>query len=219
MRFSRGGFVLNVSELSAHPGEVLTVTGSSGAGKTTLLALLSGLVATDAGTVTLDGTPVRGRDGAPHPGIAVALAARALVGSLTVGENLRLALQVRGLGPQSAKNSKGLQSPDSPEGTDRVAHALTRLDVGDLIDRRLGELSGGQVQRVSVARALVVEATVLLLDEPTSELDGASRELTLTALREEADRGATVVMSTHDTEDMSCDARIHLDEGKVVVHP
>ena len=76
------------------------------------------------------------------------------------------------------------------------------------------ELSGGQQQRVALARAFAGRATVLLADEPTSDLDAANRERMIAALRDEAARGAIVLMSTHDPEAAAqCDAELALDEG------
>jgi putative ABC transport system ATP-binding protein len=89
----------------------------------------------------------------------------------------------------------------------------------DLSDRLVEQLSGGQRQRVAVARALVVGPGLLLADEPTAELDAANRDRIVVQLRAEADRGAAVVLATHDPEVAArCDAEIHLVDGVVGGH-
>lgn len=201
VRVRRGAFELTVDRFDAPAGQVTAVMGPSGAGKTTLLSILGGLVPVTSGTVTCGDDPVP--SSTASAATAMALQSRALVGSLTVAENVATALRARGAAPADAAAG--------------AADGLARLKITDLADRRLGELSGGQVQRVSVARALVVGATVLLMDEPTSDVDEANRDLIIEELRAEATRGAVVVMTTNDAEvGAACDAQVHLDEGSVV---
>jgi putative ABC transport system ATP-binding protein len=89
------------------------------------------------------------------------------------------------------------------------------VGVGDLAGRLVTELSGGQLQRVAVARALASEPDVLLADEPTSELDEHNRDVVVGELRLEADRGAVVVLATHDPEVADlCDDELHLVDGR-----
>ena len=203
---TRGAFRLEVAQLHAAPGRMLAVTGPSGAGKTTLLSLLAGLLSPTSGTVRYAEEPVARSDGLPHPAMALALQSRALVPSLTAAENLAIALRAREIAPAVAAA--------------RAEEALGRLGIDDLADRLLGELSGGQLQRVSVARALAVGAEVLLVDEPTSELDEASRDVTVGALRAESDRGAVVVLTTNDPEiAQACDTQVRLDAGRLVASP
>jgi putative ABC transport system ATP-binding protein len=194
--------LLDGVDVEAAAGRILAVTGSSGSGKTTLLAVLGGLVAPTRGDVCLDGAPVGSRSGEPRPGTALVLQTYGLVPSLTATENVAVALRARGTTPREAVR--------------RSAAALDRVAVGDLAERLVSELSGGQLQRVAVARALAVEPEVLLADEPTSELDERNRDLVVAELRAEADRGAVVVLATHDPDVADqCDAELHLDEGRV----
>ena len=198
-----GGRVLDGVSVTARGGRLLAVTGSSGSGKTTLLSVLGGLVAPADGFVEYDGQRVDHRLGEPPTGTAFVLQTYGLVPSLSALENVSVALRARRTDPGAA---------------DRAAlSVLERLGVGDLADRLIAELSGGQLQRVAIARALVVEPEVLLADEPTSELDERNRDLVVEVLREQAERGAVVVVATHDPEVAAmCDDEVQLVDGVVV---
>lgn len=194
--------LLDDVSLVARSGRVLAVTGSSGSGKTTLLSVLGGLLRPDEGSATYGGAPVGTRSGEPRPGTAFVLQTYGLVPSLTAEENVSVALRARRVKPQDASG--------------RAQSALDRVGVGDLAERLISELSGGQLQRVAVARALAVEPDVLLADEPTSELDEVNRDLVVAEIRAEAARGAVVVLATHDPEVAAmCDDQLHLVEGAV----
>jgi putative ABC transport system ATP-binding protein len=194
--------VLDGVSLVARTGQMLAVTGPSGAGKTTLLSILGGLLAPTSGSVAYDGLPVGTRAGEPRAGTAFVLQTYGLVPSLTAEENVSIALRSAGVGPAEAVR--------------RATAALERVGVGDLADRLIQELSGGQLQRVAVARALAAEPDVLLADEPTSELDERNRDLVVGEIRAEALRGALVVLATHDPEVAEmCDDEIHLVDGQV----
>ena len=196
--------LLDGISVDALPGRMLAVTGSSGSGKTTLLSVLGGLLRPDTGEATYDGGPVGTRTGEPRPGTAFVLQTYGLVPSLTAEENVAIALRARSVAP--------------PEANRRAAAALERVGVGDLAERLVTELSGGQLQRVAVARALAVAPDVLLADEPTSELDERNRDLVVAELRTEAERGAVVVLATHDPEVAAlCDDELHLVDGRVAV--
>ncbi|CAN5580028.1 ABC transporter ATP-binding protein [soil metagenome] len=187
--------------LEARPGRVLAVTGASGSGKTTLLSVLGGLLRPDDGDATYDGQPVGNRSGEPRTGTAFVLQTYGLVPTLTAGENVAVALRARAVAPDEA--------------VERSRLALERVGVGDLAERLVTELSGGQLQRVAVARALAVEPDVLLADEPTSELDEHNRDLVVAELRREADRGCVVVLATHAPEVADlCDDELHIVDGR-----
>jgi putative ABC transport system ATP-binding protein len=201
-----GDPLLDDVSLEALPGRILAVTGSSGSGKTTLLSVLGGLIRPDAGEASYAGQPVGTRSGEPRPGTALVLQTYGLVPSLTAEENVAIALRARGTAAREASRQAG--------------QALDRVGVGDLAERLVTELSGGQLQRVAVARALAVEPDVLLADEPTSELDERNRDLVVAELRTEADRGAVVVLATHDPEVAElCDDELHLVDGRVTGMP
>ncbi len=203
----RGRVVLDAVDVTAEAGGVLAVTGPSGSGKSTLLGVLGGLVVPDAGTVAWDGLPVVLDDHRPARRAAMVLQGYGLLPVLTAHENVELALQL-----------EGGRRVDGPQLRSRASDALEDAGLGPdelTADRLAEELSGGQQQRVAVARALVVRPRLLLADEPTSELDTASRDVVLAALRRLADDGAVVVLATHDAEVAQwCDTRLDLVDGR-----
>ena len=196
------GPVVAVREISLElsPGTLVAVTGPSGAGKSTLLWALAGAVAPTAGTVRLGAVEITGRDQAAGLGVSLIPQGNALASALTADENVLVPLLAAGVRPDDAAA--------------RTRAALDLVGLGESGLHLTEELSGGQQQRVAIARALAARATVLLADEPTSDLDSANRERVIAALRDEAAAGAVVVMSTHDPEAAEqADAEIALDEG------
>ncbi|WP_210649650.1 ATP-binding cassette domain-containing protein [Nocardioides sp. SYSU D00065] len=184
-------------------GKVTALSGPSGSGKTTLLSIAGGLLEPTSGTAKLDGRPVWTGSGDPLPAVAFVLQVYGLVPILSARENVSIALRARGAAPADADEA--------------AEAALARFGIADLGERQVEELSGGQMQRVACARGFVVAADVLLADEPTSELDEGNRAVVLAELREEAARGAVVVVATHDPAVVeACDLHIALDEGRVV---
>jgi putative ABC transport system ATP-binding protein len=195
-----GKDVLHQVDLDALPGRMVAVTGPSGAGKTTLLWALAGLVDPDDGEVLIDGEPPRDRDHTSQAGVVLIPQDNALASVLTAHENVLVPLLAAKVEPDEAQR----RTSDSLEAVG-LATAGTQL---------IEELSGGQQQRVAVARGLAQQGTVVLADEPTSELDAANRARIVGLLRAEADNGAAVVLATHDPEAAAeCDAELHLDEG------
>ena len=192
-----GRAVVDGVSMIATAGEMVGVAGPSGSGKTTLLAVLAGLSHPDAGTVLFDG--VRPGPGLPYP-VGVVLQGYGLVPVLTALENVEVALQREHL-DQSAVAAA-------------ASAALSRVRLDLLADRLVDRLSGGQQQRVAVARALVTKPALLVADEPTSELDEATRDQVLAELRAEAARGAVVVIASHDPGVLGlCDRRVRLSAG------
>jgi putative ABC transport system ATP-binding protein len=192
-----GRRVLDAVDVEVLPGEVVAVAGPSGSGKSTLLGVVAGLVAAGAGTVEVpEGTRV-----------ATVLQSYGVLDELTVAENVELALQIRA--PRRAGSATQLR--------DRAREALEQVGVGTLADRLTGDLSGGQRQRVAVARALAVDPDLLLADEPTSELDAATRERVLDVLVAVGRRGGGVLLATHDPEAIArCDRTVPLRDGRVI---
>jgi putative ABC transport system ATP-binding protein len=193
--------VLSDVSLTVEPGRLLAVTGPSGAGKTTLLSALAGLLTPRGGTATIDGAQLTNRDQAVKSGVVLIPQDNGLAPILTAQENLQVVLIARGHTPAEARRE--------------TAIALDKLGLSGQADQLVEELSGGQQQRTAIARGLALAGTVLLADEVTSELDAGNRQRVLELLRAEADRGAAVVLATHDPEAAAaCDAEIHLRDGR-----
>jgi putative ABC transport system ATP-binding protein len=187
------------------PGRVLAVTGPSGSGKTTVLCAVAGLVRPEGGSIGFDGVPVRVGDMAHARRTGLVLQGYGLLSVLTAAENVEVALQTRGV-----TRSEVLRA---------TREVLDRLGLDQTAERLVEELSGGQRQRVAVARALVTAPDLLLADEPTAELDVVTRDLVVSHLRAEAERGAVVVVATHDPDvAAACDEELHLVDGRAVTH-
>jgi putative ABC transport system ATP-binding protein len=199
-----GRWALERLTLAIRPGEVTALSGPSGSGKTTLLSIAGGIVKPTTGFASYAGQHMWQGDGDPRHEVAFVLQVYGLVPILSARENVSIALRARGLKPDAAD--------------ERADAELTRFHIGDLGDRQVEELSGGQMQRVACARAFAVAPEILLADEPTSELDEGNREHVMDQLRAEAARGAIVVVATHDPAVVdAADRQLVLDEGRLVV--
>ncbi|MGL5818874.1 MAG: ABC transporter ATP-binding protein [Phycicoccus sp.] len=184
-------------------GEMVAVVGHSGAGKSTLLGALSGVVLRDGGSVEVGGHGIHTHAEAVEAGVVLVPQGNALAAFLTAGENVATPLVAAGV--------------PGPEANERAAAALASVGLGEFGGHLVEELSGGQQQRVAVARGLAARARVLLADEPTSELDHASRQVVLDLLRERASSGVAVLMTTNDLEAAAtADRALHLDDGVLV---
>ncbi|MET8148770.1 ABC transporter ATP-binding protein [Actinoplanes sp. NPDC049668] len=195
--------VLTAVSVSARPGEILAVTGTSGAGKTTLLSAMAGLLPPASGQVLIDGTPLGDRDHAVSLGVVLIPQDNGLAAILTVAENISVAVIATGGTPAQARR--------------RTAESLEPLGLSGQAGQLIDELSGGQQQRTAIARGLALRGDILLADEITSELDAANRQRVIELLRAEATRGAAVVLATHDPEAAAaCDRELHLADGEAV---
>ena len=165
------------------PGEHIALVGPSGSGKTTLIHLLGGLDVPTTGTI---GWPAIGPVSSLRPGpIAIVFQSPSLLPPLDVIENVMLPLQLAGQSDESARNS--------------AREALEALDLGGLANKLPEELSGGQAQRVAVARALAGRPKLILADEPTGQLDSASGKRVIELLiQAAATSGAALLLNTHD---------------------
>ena len=172
--------------LTINAGEVHALLGENGAGKSTLLAILSGLVRPDRGEIAVDGRPVALRSPADAlaAGIATVYQHFTLVPPLTVAENLQLAV-----------------SRTRRIDRDELRAHLRRHGVAVPLDRRVENLTVGQRQGLEIAKALLHEPRVLLLDEPTSVLAGAEIGRLLGTIRAIADGGTAVVLVTHKLDE------------------
>jgi putative ABC transport system ATP-binding protein len=183
--------VLEAATLEVGPGEFVLLEGPSGSGKTTLLGVAGGLLSPDAGEVILAGRPMHlaTRDAASafratHLGIVFQRAN--LLAGLTVRENILLMSRIAGMAPE-----------DGDRETERLLQAL---GLSGYAGRYPSELSGGEEQRVAVARALVHRPLLVLADEPTGNLDGQAGHAVAASLAELArERRSAVLVCTHDT--------------------
>jgi len=204
----RPGFDLD-AVLAAEPGDVVAVIGPNGAGKSTLVRALAGLATLDGGHVRCDGSTWD--DGAGRAvvtqerRIGMVFQKQLLFPHLTALENVMFGPRSRGLRRTAAR--------------DRATGWLDRLGVADLADRRPHAMSGGQAQRVAVARALVTDPRLLLLDEPLAALDaGVAMALRIDLARHLADFPGVTVLVTHDAMDTLVMANrvVVLEGGRVV---
>ena len=191
-------------DLRVPGGSMLSVTGPSGAGKSSLLwALARALTparASAAGTVRVGGVALADRDAAAQAGVVLIPQRNGLGGTLSAEESVLVPLLALGV--------------PAAEALRRVDEALARVGLAEFGRHLVDQLSGGQQQRVALARAFALRPAVLLADESTSDLDAANRELMIAALREEAARGAAVVLATHDPDAAAeTDGILGLDEG------
>ena len=193
--------LLDDVNLTADAGELVAIVGPSGSGKSTLLAVAGCLQTPDSGTATLRAADTGEDIDLLAEGAAAARVRRRHVGivfqqpnllpSLTVREQLVLMTRLRRILPPSASTRR--------EAEERATELLDAVGLGDLADRRISTLSGGQQARVNVARALMNSPELLLVDEPTAALDQAAAER-VTDLIVEVTRkfGVTTLYVTHD---------------------
>ncbi len=188
-------------DLAVPAATMLAVTGPSGSGKSTLLGALAGVYPASAGSVRVDGNDLGDRDSAARLGVMYLPQAGSLVSTLSAEENVVVTLLAHRVAPTEASA--------------RAREALASVGLEDEHGHLAEELSGGQQQRAAIAVMLAVRPRVLLLDEPTSELDAVNRQRVLATLRAQAMAGAAVVIGTHDPEAAApADGELLLDEGR-----
>jgi iron complex transport system ATP-binding protein len=188
VRYGGGRPALDGVSCAARGGELLAVVGPNGSGKTTLVRVISGLLRPERGEVTLDGCPLARWRRAELAGVlAVVPQGEAVTFPLRVDETVMLGRYAR-LGPLAA-----------PGPADRAAvrEALVRCDVADLASRTIDTLSGGEWQRVRLARALAQEPRILVLDEPTTSLDIRHEMELFELVRRLVDGGLAGLVITH----------------------
>jgi putative ABC transport system ATP-binding protein len=210
--YNRGGEridVLQGVDLDIPQGDFLALMGPSGSGKTTLLNLMGGLDTPSEGSITVGGDRIDNMSGgrlsawrARHIGFVFQM--YNLLPVLTAARNVELPLLLTKLG--KADRMK------------RVQVALSVVGLGDRANHYPRQLSGGQEQRVGIARAIVTDPTLLLCDEPTGDLDRKSGDEVLDLLQAlNRDHGKTIVMVTHDPHAAARAKRtLHLEKGQLV---
>jgi D-xylose transport system ATP-binding protein len=179
-------------------GEVVALAGDNGAGKSTLVKVITGVGPADAGELAFDGRPVR--IGTPHDAATLGVAAvyqdLALCDNLDVVANLFLGREARRGGPRGPLDGIAMEQ--------RAGELLASLSIGNLDDvrREVGTMSGGQRQSVAITRALLGDARLVVLDEPTAALGVVQTEQVLALVRRLRDRGLGVVLVSHNLADV-----------------
>jgi putative ABC transport system ATP-binding protein len=199
---------LHPTDVEVHRGQVLVIRGPSGSGKTTLLSILGLVLSPSEGEVIVDG-----RSAARARGDELATLRRDHVGFVFQQFNLLPSLDAL----ENAAVPLLLAGVPRGERRRRAREALAMVGVGEKAHAKPRALSGGQQQRVALARALVHDAPVLLCDEPTASLDGATGQAILTLLRGLArERDRAVVIVTHDERVLGfADRVVHVEDGVV----
>ncbi len=216
-----GGLVaLHDVSLSIRPQTVVGVIGPNGAGKTTLFNVVCGFLRPEAGVLRWKGQQLHNHrpDQLARFGIARTLQGLGLFGGLTVLENVMTgAGRFARTGSIAALLGTGRAARDEDELRDRALHLLAELDISDVRDLRPGELPYGSRKRVALARALVSEPELLLLDEPASGLSTAETDDLAKRLRALTDKTAVVLVEHHmDLVMEVCDEVVVLDFGEVI---
>jgi len=201
---------LDIEELTIGEGRLYTLTGANGAGKSTLLSLLAFLAPPTTGEIFYDGKRVDWNHGSVegHRRKVTLLHQSPYLFGGTVYDNVAFGLKARGIQGEAQQR--------------RVDKALDTTALQGFRDRKARELSGGETQRVAMARALALEPEVLLLDEPLANIDRETTGLLETVIASLPARGTTVVLITHDPDqrDRLNGESILLEGGKVAIpHP
>lgn len=208
--------VLHGVDISARKGEFLSIVGQSGSGKSTLLHLVGLLDAPDEGEIVLDGQriddlPARTRDELRNRVFGFVFQFYHLLPELSLIENVLSPLMIRHSVFQYWKRRR--------EFTDAAKEMIDRVGLSHRLTHRPSELSGGEMQRAAIARALVARPEILLADEPTGNLDaGSGREIMDLLVRLNEQEGLTIIMVTHDAAVAAQAHRtVRLKEGRCEV--
>ena len=211
MTFGKGALatpVLHGVSLAIRPGELVLLTGPSGSGKTTLISILAGLLRPTAGTVDLVGRRITAMTEGE-----IARVRRAHVGFVFQTDNLFPAMTALG----NVAEVLALRGVSRTLAQVRAHDALVKVGLGERLGHRPGELSGGQRQRVSVARALAGAPSLLIGDEITSALDGATALAVMELVRAYVTPATAAVIVTHDHRlEKFADRIIAMEDGRVV---
>jgi len=204
-QYEGGVQALGGVSFEVRPGELVALLGPSGCGKSTLLNLIGCIDLPDEGEVRIDGVATRSLSDDEltvlrRDRIGTIFQFFNLLPTLTIGENVALPLRLQG------RRGNGIAA--------NVHEALLAVGIAERAGSLPHEVSGGQLQRAAIARAIVHEPAIVLADEPTGNLDSHNGEIVLDLLRKLAGRGQAILMATHSAEAAArADRRIHLRDG------
>ena len=198
-------YAMNDLNLTITSGEMTVLTGRSGSGKTTLLNILSGLLAPTEGRVWIDGTDLYSLDDKAlsrlrNEKIGVIPQGRSAIDTLTVMENILLPAKLYG----------------KPLPAESARQWMNELGIAHLQDARPAELSGGELRRMAITRAMIQGSDILLADEPTGDLDDENTAMVLSAFRAAAHAGKAVLLVTHEKDALNyADQAYQMESGKI----
>ena len=196
--------VLDGVDLEVRRGEIFALLGANGAGKTTTVNILTTLIKPDAGSATIDGYDVVREPARARAALSLTGQFAAVDPFQTGAENLAMMAQLAHLGRASARV--------------KIAHLIDQFDLTDAASRRVGTYSGGMRRRLDLAISLLANPPIVFLDEPTTGLDPRSRNQMWAVVRELADNGTTILLTTQYLEeaDQLADRISVLDRGKII---
>ena len=199
--------ILKDISLTLPAGKTVSITGPSGSGKTSLLMLLGGLERPTTGAVAIDGTRIDQMDedslaAFRRDHIGIVFQNFHLIPTMTALENVAVPLEFAG----------------AKDAFERAREALTAVGLGHRLDHYPGQMSGGEQQRVAVARAFVTRPRIILADEPTGNLDADTGEKVMAALFDlTRTQGTTLILVTHDANLAArCDIAVHIRDGQIL---
>lgn len=220
-RFRRRGREFDAvshADLVMDEGDFVAIVGRSGNGKSTLITMIAGLTRPTCGTVSVQGHVVGEMNDMElsrlrNRTIGFVMQSQTLLSNLTVLDNVVLpAVLFDARRQQPYVVDADAIAPDPLN--EKAMRLLERLGVADLAGSYPRELSGGEMRRVSIARALMNDPCLLIADEPTGDLDQESTDIVMTLLRQLADEGTAILMVTHDSEALSyADYALRMDSG------
>jgi len=205
-KFPTGNTVLDSVSFHIHPGEFVVITGTSGAGKTTLARLMIKDIAPSSGEITIDGEDIAKTKPkhlhALRRKVSVIFQDYKIIPDKTVAENISLALQIANFPPEKIK--------------DRVEHLLNLVNITEKENLFPSQLSGGELQRAAIARAIASEPVILFADEPTGNLDSQTASGIIKLLQKINSTRTTVVIATHNQNFVNLASQhLHLEKGKI----
>ena len=192
------------------PGEFVMIEGESGSGKTTLLNLFTGLTAPTSGSVYIEGKDLKdfddkGISAIRNKKIKYIPQGESLLSSLTIRENILFPFAIGG--------------EDGP-GDARVSEVSLELGISELLDEYPRELSGGEMRRATIARAVINRPSLIIADEPTGSLDSANTKKVMDTFKKIAEDGTAVIVVTHQKETLSYASRVYkMEKGKLCQNP